>query len=1242
MVILQKKSNKIQNFETRQKLCFNEDGALLITIIITIVVVSILGAAIVSMNSSSMLSMVSESLGTKVEYLNESGVNYVRAEYKNQSGLGNKFNILESMHNQDVSLGTSAGKFKPEMHSFWFVPKNSYSKGTAVIATKVLGAFPSNYDTTKIAGNIKLRVGVLGNYYSIASCIPNETNSEIEFTLTSPGLDEDITTDTSLYLAFTLPTQAEVIEGGKLIVSNSEYADTFLNLFPKRYGYFEISGGLYIYMQRKEGSVILEDIRGVDNATFPLNLNKPLVLKKQVLVEVTGEAGNVSNTTRFYLPIGDENVTPAETVEASEITMDSDASKNFADTPGIATDDTCNTWKEGEVEFNKVIKTDYGDINFAVVFKDIKQESADELVNEGLTDYSKDFKAYLWEVMKWPEGVTKRNINAIWGKDEDNVYAVGDNGIVLYYNGNPEMQWINIPSPTSRKLNGIWGDGNDFIIAVGDNRTIIYTDGGALKNKPPYEGKDLNGVWGYSKKDASGNTIENDIWIACDEATILNWKWPGTWVRNHSDDYNVFTPNGLWSYQKDARYRTPGQPEKPGYPYGDYPCCGFTSVSCPASERAAYCNGWTPPRKLSTGFITGLGYDNIKVENCSGTVVKYNKGPFDSVRYFGKYCNPTNPIDVSFTQYYWGTDIGGEVQLYPYNPADNPLPDYKAIYGFQAPGIKGHSGLGDYYSLYIVGENGQGVVRKTQNINLWRHYYNYAGYNQFSTNLPTRNYPWDDPQIINNGWKPYDLRDVGMKTGESLNGVWTLDVDPREDYVNLIAIGVGGNKSDNGIIWYYPQTNEETCLLCDITPCSPEPNYCKNLLQPVNEYGDKRSFNSIVGGDMFTIYAVGDKGGIIHYDGSFGNVETMTVPKSVKDINLNSIWMPLGDADSESVFVGGDSGTILHLMKKPDKYAMVAYNKYPELNTRWTKTNKFLSYTVQTKMKWGDDLRYAASGINFRWHKSENQSPVTTKEEGYGVSINMADKQLIVLWKKYVIANKGYVRWLACKDISDDAKIRGTEILDAGGNSTGKYRPFADLLSLFVRVHEKKIDDTKFNDVNIYYGDASNGTPDDKYNNIDRELYKPAVKGGTILWPLWDLNNWTKCNTAPDCPANWTGATKCPCSEVDFLTVVDNVSVAVDPVPPTDSQGYWFINPEAEELGEIERLADGHTLRLPNFVTPDTGSNIFSITRPEIGLHVFGDVGAGETFIAFVDDNIILGAESAGGKPSSIQEGMQD
>ena len=115
---------------------------------------------------------------------------------------------------------------------------------------------------------------------------------------------------------------------------------------------------------------------------------------------------------------------------------------------------------------------------------------------------------------------TTQNLFDIWGSSATDVYAVGD--VLLRSDG---KGWAVQESGTSRRLNAVWGSGPADVYAVGDGGTILHNDGSGWTLQSSGTEKNLNGVWGSGP---------SDVYAVGDDGTILH-KSGMDWVSQVSD-----------------------------------------------------------------------------------------------------------------------------------------------------------------------------------------------------------------------------------------------------------------------------------------------------------------------------------------------------------------------------------------------------------------------------------------------------------------------------------------------------------------------------------------------------------------------------------------------------------------------------------------------------------------------------------------------------------------------------------
>jgi len=90
------------------------------------------------------------------------------------------------------------------------------------------------------------------------------------------------------------------------------------------------------------------------------------------------------------------------------------------------------------------------------------------------------------------------HLYGIWGSSASDVFAVGNSGAILRYNGST---WSAMTSGTTRYLRGIWGSSASDVFAVGTGGTILYYDGAAWGIMTSGTANDLHAVWGASDSD---------------------------------------------------------------------------------------------------------------------------------------------------------------------------------------------------------------------------------------------------------------------------------------------------------------------------------------------------------------------------------------------------------------------------------------------------------------------------------------------------------------------------------------------------------------------------------------------------------------------------------------------------------------------------------------------------------------------------------------------------------------------
>lgn len=128
-------------------------------------------------------------------------------------------------------------------------------------------------------------------------------------------------------------------------------------------------------------------------------------------------------------------------------------------------------------------------------------------------------------------------LRAIWGANAQNIFAVGDSGVILRYDG---KSWTGgaQSAANGRTLRGVWGSSASNVWAVGDGGLILNWNGSSWNGPGGSTATaNLQAVWGLDVR---------TVWTVGDAGTIL--KWSGSvWSPDASGISQRL--NGIWGAQ---------------------------------------------------------------------------------------------------------------------------------------------------------------------------------------------------------------------------------------------------------------------------------------------------------------------------------------------------------------------------------------------------------------------------------------------------------------------------------------------------------------------------------------------------------------------------------------------------------------------------------------------------------------------------------------------------------------------
>ena len=122
-------------------------------------------------------------------------------------------------------------------------------------------------------------------------------------------------------------------------------------------------------------------------------------------------------------------------------------------------------------------------------------------------------------------------LRAVWGHSPQGVFAAGDGGTILYFDG---AAWQAMASGTDRDLAAVWGSGPSRVFAAGKGGTLLYYDGTRWRRLDSGTGEDLHAIWG---------TGGGEVFAAGSNGVVLRFDGAAWRPMDSGTDAAVY---GLW------------------------------------------------------------------------------------------------------------------------------------------------------------------------------------------------------------------------------------------------------------------------------------------------------------------------------------------------------------------------------------------------------------------------------------------------------------------------------------------------------------------------------------------------------------------------------------------------------------------------------------------------------------------------------------------------------------------------
>jgi hypothetical protein len=140
-------------------------------------------------------------------------------------------------------------------------------------------------------------------------------------------------------------------------------------------------------------------------------------------------------------------------------------------------------------------------------------------------------KSYRFDGDEWTAVITPAvgDLMGLWGTAWDDAWAVGEWGTILHWDGDA---WSSVASPTTSLLHSVWGTGPDDVFACGRDGVALHWDGADWSAMVTGTVNALDSIWGYAG---------DDVYAVGSLGTVLHWDG-STWSTETSD-----TSDRLWA-----------------------------------------------------------------------------------------------------------------------------------------------------------------------------------------------------------------------------------------------------------------------------------------------------------------------------------------------------------------------------------------------------------------------------------------------------------------------------------------------------------------------------------------------------------------------------------------------------------------------------------------------------------------------------------------------------------------------
>ena len=276
-----------------------ERGSILISLIATMVILSVLGAAMLPLTSTSTFSQVGANSASRAYLLAESAYRYAAGEFLNAGDRDQRDAMLTTLSGQTYRLADNEGQFHLEVSSHWF-KTTADPVGSQSLSTTVPGGLPSGMNLNQ--GYLQVD-GAVHLYTSVVVSPPS-----VIFTKSDNWASIPVGTVVS-NVARSQSGAQTVTRNGDLVLRENNLG---ANAFPLRNGQFRVNGDLYSYRELDLPNDRLKGITDPDDPNMP-DLVVPgsswIILEDFIKVRCTGTFApgsgmETSRTISYSTPLG--------------------------------------------------------------------------------------------------------------------------------------------------------------------------------------------------------------------------------------------------------------------------------------------------------------------------------------------------------------------------------------------------------------------------------------------------------------------------------------------------------------------------------------------------------------------------------------------------------------------------------------------------------------------------------------------------------------------------------------------------------------------------------------------------------------------------------------------------------------------------------------------------------------------------------------------------------------------------